>query len=74
MYAQLDVRHCWLADPDARTLEVFALTDGKWLRVGANKDDEAVSAPPFDVHTFALDVLWPDHDTPPDADANEAGT
>lgn len=54
------VGHCWLVDPDARTLEVLALTGAKWLLAATFKDADPVTAPPFDVHTFALDVLWPE--------------
>ena len=60
IYAAHGVKHCWLVDPDARTLEVMALTGDKWLLAATFKDDDPVSAPPFEVHTFALDVLWPE--------------
>jgi len=58
VYAEYGVRHCWYVDPLARTLEVLALTGGKWLLAAAYKDDAPVCAPPFEAHTFALDVLW----------------
>ena len=57
VYAEFGVRHCWYVDPDARTLEVLALTGGKWLLAAAYKDSDHVAAPPFEVHTFSLDVL-----------------
>lgn len=60
IYATHGVGHCWLVDPDAKTLEVLALTGGKWLLTATFKDADPVSAPPFEVHTFALDVLWPE--------------
>ncbi|MCB1512107.1 MAG: Uma2 family endonuclease [Hyphomicrobiaceae bacterium] len=59
IYAEFGVGHCWYVDPDARTMEVFALTGGKWLLAATFKDDDAVAAPPFEVHTFSLSVLWP---------------
>ena len=59
IYAECGVRHCWCADPIAQTMEVFALTGGKWLIVATFKDADPVTAPPFDAHTFPLDVLWP---------------
>lgn len=65
IYAEFAVTHCWYVDPDARTLEVFELTDGKWLRLAAFKNAEAVTAAPFEAHTFALDVLWADTAPPP---------
>ncbi len=71
VYAEFGVKHCWYVDPIARTLEVLALTggslesvrsgprpDAKWLLAATFKNDDAVTAPPFEVHTFALDVLW----------------
>jgi len=59
VYAEFGVGHCWYADPLARTLEVLEWTSGKWLLAATFKDADAVSAPPFAVHTFALDGLWP---------------
>jgi len=53
VYAEYGVGHCWYVDPLARTLEVLELTGDKWLLA------DAVSAPPFAVHTSALDGLWP---------------
>lgn len=67
VYATFDVKHCWYVDPIARTLEVLALTDGKWLIAATFKDAEPVTAPPFEAHTFPLDVLWaPDATEPTD--------
>ncbi|MBI1385514.1 MAG: Uma2 family endonuclease [Rhizobiales bacterium] len=59
IYAEHGVGHAWYVDPDARTLEVFALTGGKWLLAATFKEADPVMAPPFEVHTFPLDVLWP---------------
>lgn len=58
VYAEFGVKHCWYVDPIARTLEVFELSGAKWLLAAAFKDDAPVTAPPFEVHTFHLDVLW----------------
>lgn len=58
VYAEFGVKHCWYVDPLARTLEVLALDGGKWRIEATFKDDDAVAAPPFEVHTFALDGLW----------------
>ena len=51
-------RRAWT--PEARTHEELALTGGKWMIAATFKDADKVSAPPFESHTFALDVLWPD--------------
>jgi Uma2 family endonuclease len=58
IYAEFGVGHCWYVDPIARTLEVFALTGGKWLIANTFKDADPVTAPLFEMHTFPLDVLW----------------
>jgi len=59
-YAAACVRHLWLVDPDARTLEAFELSDGRWLLIAALKDDEEVRVPPFDAVAFGLSALWAD--------------
>ena len=64
IYASFEVGHCWYVDPIAKTLEVFALTGGKWLLAATFKDADPVTAPPFEVHTFPLDVLWVPDDQP----------
>ncbi len=65
IYAASGVGHCWYVDPLAKTLEVFALTQGKWLIAATFKDADPVTAPPFEAHTFALNVLWP-YDSDPE--------
>lgn len=58
IYADQKVGHCWYVDPDAQTLEVFALCDGAWRLEATFKGNDIVSAVPFEVHEFALDALW----------------
>lgn len=58
IYAAFAVGHCWYVDPLARTLEVLARLNDKWLISATFKDAEPVTAPPFEAHTFPLDVLW----------------
>ena len=65
VYAEFEVGHCWLVDPDALTLEVFELREGRWTLHSTFKEADIVAAPPFSAHSFALDVLWPD---PPTSD------
>lgn len=64
LYAAWGVGHCWLVDPDAKTLEVLSLAGSKWLVEQALKDADDVTAPPFEAHTFQLSVLWPEDDDP----------
>lgn len=63
IYAAFGIPHVWLVDPISKTLEALALTGGKWLIAATFKDAEPVTAPPFEAHTFPLDVLWPDDRT-----------
>jgi hypothetical protein len=58
IYAEHGVAHLWLVDPDARTLEAFALQAGVWVLIAALRDDAPVSVAPFDAVTFPLDSLW----------------
>ncbi len=59
LYGSFGIGHAWYVDPIACTLEVFALNDGKWQIAANFTDAAAVTAPPFEAHTFPLDVLWP---------------
>jgi len=58
VYAREGVRHAWLVDPVARTLEVYRLQGNDWLRVGVFRDDARVRAEPFDAIELELDALW----------------
>jgi hypothetical protein len=42
----------------AHTLEAFELHEGKWLVLGAVREDEPVCFPPFAAVTFPLSDLW----------------
>lgn len=58
IYATAGVGHAWYVDPLAQTLEVLVRQDTKWLIAATFKDADPVCAPPFEAHTFTLDVLW----------------
>ena len=60
IYAREGVSHLWFVDPDAKTLEAFALSDGHWMLHVTLADDDPVSLPPFDAISFRLDSLWPE--------------
>ena len=59
IYAREGVRHLWLVDPTARTLEAFELRAGAWVRIATAKDDAPVCIRPFEAVTFSLGDLWP---------------
>lgn len=58
IYAREGVSHVWLVDPELRTLETFTLEAGRWVLLGTYKDDDSVSAPPFDSIAIDLSALW----------------
>lgn len=48
LYARHGVRHYWLVDPEARTLEALELRDGRWTDVGTYDDGATARIPPFE--------------------------
>ncbi len=59
LYLRSAVPHYWLADPEARTLEVFELEEGRWLRLGAWGDGDRARVPPFDAIELEVGALFP---------------
>ncbi|WP_308789515.1 Uma2 family endonuclease [Polyangium mundeleinium] len=57
-YARHGVRHAWLVDPIARTLEVFLLEKGRWVLLGVYGGSAIVRAEPFDAIELDLAALW----------------
>jgi Uma2 family endonuclease len=59
VYAREGVRHVWLVDPDAQTLDVLALSaDAKWTIVSTFSRDDRVCAVPFAELDLDLALLW----------------
>jgi Uma2 family endonuclease len=58
IYAREGVRHAWLVDPISKTLEVYRLRSGAWLRAKVFRDDAKVRAEPFDAVALDLARLW----------------
>jgi Uma2 family endonuclease len=58
VYAREKVRHLWLVDPIARTLEIFRLEDAGWLLVAAHGGDAVLRAEPFEAIELDLGSLW----------------
>ncbi|MFZ2446489.1 MAG: Uma2 family endonuclease [Syntrophobacteraceae bacterium] len=58
IYAQYEIPHIWLINPIEKTLEVFRLESGKWLRLAAFAEDDKVRAEPFDEIEIALGDFW----------------
>ena len=61
VYARERVSYLWLVDPDARSLEAFALRNSEWTSIDTLFDDARVSLPPFEAISFNLSDLWPPH-------------
>jgi len=59
IYAEAGVGHLWLLDPRFQLLEVFALTEGRWVLLGTWRSADVVSAPPFEAISISLADLWP---------------
>lgn len=58
VYARYGVTYLWLVDPLARTLEAFALREGRWTVMGLFQEQEAVSVEPFQEIALELGALW----------------
>jgi Uma2 family endonuclease len=58
IYGTFGIGHGWYVDPSARTLDLYALTDGKWKPPSTVCDDAKVALVPFEAHRFSLSVLW----------------
>jgi Uma2 family endonuclease len=64
-YARAGVKHAWLIDPEAHTLEVFRLESGRWVLIASHSEAERVRAEPFDAIENALAELWADPPSTP---------
>ncbi len=59
VYAREGVRHAWLIDPLAKTLEVYTLgADGTWSEPMRHGGADVVRAAPFEAIGLDLSVLW----------------
>ena len=54
----MGVRHLWVVDPDARTVELKKLVDSRWTDVATFADDDRMSAEPFEACSIALATVW----------------
>lgn len=56
-YAAFGVSQYWIVDPAARTLELYQLRDGAYVRV-AGACDGTLEVPTFDALSIDLDEIW----------------
>ena len=57
-YAAAGVRHVWLVDPMATTLEIYRLDGDGWRLVGTHAGEATIRPEPFDAVDFELGSLW----------------
>lgn len=57
-YAEAGVGHLWYVDPEARTLAVSRLENGRWLELGMFGGEQIVRAEPFEVIEIPLEPWW----------------
>lgn len=58
LYARWGVRHLWLVDPVARTVEVLRLDAGGWRLLGTFAGDRQIQAEPFEAVALDLGLVW----------------
>jgi Uma2 family endonuclease len=58
IYARENVRHAWLVNPAAHTLEVLRLEAERWTLLATHEGGASVRAEPFDAIELALAALW----------------
>lgn len=58
IYGRELVKHIWLADPVARTLEAYRLEQSRWILLGTWRDDALVRVEPFAELELELGSLW----------------
>ena len=59
IYAREGVRHAWLVDPLAKTLDIYTLSaDGTWGPPESHGGADVVRAAPFEAIGLDLSVLW----------------
>jgi Uma2 family endonuclease len=60
LYARQGVRHVWLMDPEARTLEVFQWEGARYVLLVTHTGLARVRAEPFEAVELELSFLWGD--------------
>ena len=58
VYAREGVKHAWLVDPGAKTLEVFELRGEVYALVQSASEAETGRYVPFDAIELELAALW----------------
>ncbi|MFW5985760.1 MAG: Uma2 family endonuclease, partial [Halanaerobiales bacterium] len=57
IYQKAEVKHYWLVSPEEKTLECFALRDGKYTLLASGMDEDIVEHPDFTDLKISLEKL-----------------
>jgi hypothetical protein len=57
-YAEIGVRHLWIAETDAEVLDVYVNTGGRWVLLDSISERMSIEAAPFEGLKFDADDLW----------------
>jgi Uma2 family endonuclease len=57
-YAREGVAHAWIVNPQARTLEVYRLSDGRWALLATHEGQALVRGEPVEAIALELAELW----------------
>jgi Uma2 family endonuclease len=60
LYASAGVPYLWEIDREAQTLSVLHLEGGRWVDLGAYRDEEEARLPPFDAAPINVRGWWID--------------
>jgi Uma2 family endonuclease len=58
LYAASGVPYLWEIDREAQTLSVLRLDDGRWVDLGAYRDEEEARLPPFEAAPIDVRAWW----------------
>jgi Uma2 family endonuclease len=58
VYGEYGVKHIWFVDPEAQTLEILELENGRYHIVEVYSGDALIRAVPFDAIELELGALW----------------
>jgi Uma2 family endonuclease len=59
MFARYAVREYWIADPDARSIEIYRLQDDAYALAETASDDDIVSSPLLPDLAFVAESVFP---------------
>ncbi|GMV18530.1 MAG: hypothetical protein AMXMBFR56_67540 [Polyangiaceae bacterium] len=66
LYARHEVRHYWLVDPEARTLEALELAGDRWVELGAWDESARARVAPFQDVELEIGRLFLPRDADPE--------